>query len=53
MISETVARDGVQGTITDDELEAFIQSLPIIDTTTRTGEVFEVHKLPVVPWREE
>ena len=52
MISETVARDGVQGTITDDELEAFIQSFPIINADTRPGQILEVHKLPVVPWRE-
>jgi len=29
VLSESVALDGVQGTITDDELEAFIQSFPI------------------------
>jgi hypothetical protein len=53
VLSETVNLDGVQGTISDDELEAFIQSSPIIDTSTRTGQVFEVPKLAAVPWREQ
>jgi hypothetical protein len=53
VLSESVALDGVQGSITDDELEAFIQSCPIIDTSNRTGQVFEVQKLPVVPWQEQ
>ncbi len=48
VLSESVALDGVQGSITDEELEAFIQSFPIIDTGTTAGQI-EVHKLPFVP----
>jgi hypothetical protein len=52
VLSESVALDGLQGNISDQELETFIQSFPIINADTRPGQILEVHKLPVVHWQE-